>query len=168
MNISDLEKLNTAVQFLINQKTFLERTEHLSKEIDQSHEPFVWSVIDLDSIDHELPESILSCWIFVLKKDVPSGCHYHPNSIQHMATIKGQGMSKVAGEYKRMVRFGSPYDSLSDIWQVIGKSVPHEFFPEEEDMVVVSFHTCNVSELEEVACETGEKRVYERPATVAL
>jgi hypothetical protein len=29
-------------------------------------------------------------------------------------------------------------------------------------MVVVSFHTCEASELEEVSCETGEKRLYER------
>lgn len=162
MSANDLVKLNTAVEFLVNRKAFLEAIEQLSEEINHSQEPFVWSVIDLNSIDRELPENIRSCWIFVLKRDVSSGCHYHPNSIQHMVTIKGQGMSKVAGEYKRMVRFGSFNDSLANIWHVIGTGVPHEFFPEEEDMVVVSFHTCEASELEEVACETGEKRVYER------
>lgn len=162
MNVNDLEKLNTSVEFLINQKIFLEMIEQLSKEIDHSKEPFVWSVIDLNSIERELPQCIRSCWIFVLKKDVSSGCHYHPNSIQHMVTIKGEGISKVAGEYRRMIRFGSSNDSLAEIWHVIGKGVPHEFFPEKENMVVVSFHTCEASELEEVDCETGEKRVYER------
>ncbi|HET8670033.1 MAG TPA: hypothetical protein VFM05_05230 [Candidatus Saccharimonadales bacterium] len=162
MNVNDLEKLNTSVEFLINQKIFLEMIEQLSKEIDHSKEPFVWSVIDLTSIERQLPQCIRSCWIFVLKKDVSSGCHYHPNSIQHMVTIKGEGISKVAGEYRRMIRFGSSNDSLAEIWHVIGKGVPHEFFPEKENMVVVSFHTCEASELEEVDCETGEKRVYER------
>jgi hypothetical protein len=161
MNINDLEKLNTAVEFLVNQETFLETIGQLSQEINHSQEPFVWSAIDLNSMDRELPESIRSCWIFVLKKDVSSGCHYHPNSIQHMVTIKGQGMSKVAGIYKRMVQFGSPNDSLAEIWYVIDEGVPHEFFPEEEDMIVVSFHTCEANELEEVACETGAKRLYE-------
>lgn len=161
MTVKDLEKLSTSVEFLMNQRSFLEIIEQLSQEIDRSKEPFVWSVIDLNSIDRELPESIRSCWIFVLRKDVSSGCHYHPNSIQHMVTINGQGMSKVAGEYKRMVRFGSS-DSLADVWHVIGKDIPHEFFPEKENMVVVSFHTCEASELEEVSCETGEKRLYER------
>jgi len=161
MNVNDLEKLNTAVEFLINQETFLETIDQLKEEINHSQDPFVWSVVDLDSIDRELPESIRSCWIFVLKKDVASGCHYHPNSIQHMVTIKGQGMSKVAGISKRMVQFGSSNDSLADIWCVIGRGVRHEFFPEEEDMIVVSFHTCEASKLEEVACETGEKRLYE-------
>ena len=160
MNGTDLEKLDAAVEFLVNRKSFLETIEQLSDELNHSRESFVWSVIDLNSIDRELPESIRSCWIFVLRKDVSSECHYHPNSIQHMVTIRGQGMSRVAGEYKRMVRFGSSHDSLADIWHVIGKGVPHEFFPEEEAMVVVSFHTCEASELVEVACETGERRVY--------
>jgi len=60
-----------------------------------------------------------------------------------------------------MASLGSPGYSLPDIWYVIDEGVPHEFFPEEEDMVVVSFHTCEAHELEEVACGTGESRLYE-------
>ncbi|MEW6130317.1 MAG: cupin domain-containing protein [Acidobacteriota bacterium] len=160
MNV-DLEKLNAAVEFLVNRKTFLETIEQLSEAIEHSQESFVWSVIDLSSIECQLPEGIQSSWIFVLKKNAWSGCHYHPNSIQHMVTIKGQGMAKVAEEYQRMVPFAAN-DSLTDKWLVIGQGVPHEFFPENENMVVVSFHTCAASELEEVDCETGEKRVYEQ------
>lgn len=158
---SDLEKLNSAVEMLLNQKTVRDTIEQLSAEIDRSPEPFVWSVLDLTSIASELPENIKSGWIFVLKKDVSSGCHYHPNSVQHMVSVKGQGMSKVAGEVKRIVQFGSLNDSLTDKWFVIDKNVPHEFLPEEENMIVVSFHTCAANELEEVACDTGEKRLYE-------
>ena len=161
MNTNDLEKLNSAVEFLIDQKTIHDTIEQLRGEVDRSTEPFVWSVIDLNSISRELPESIKSGWIFVLKKDVSSGCHYHPNSIQHMVTIEGQGTSKVAGTSKRIVQFGSANGSLTDKWIVIDKNVPHEFFPEEENMVVVSFHTCEANELEEVGCERGEKRRYE-------
>lgn len=168
MNVNDLEQLNTAVEFLINQETFLETVEQLSQEINHSQAPFVWSVIDPNTIDSELPEGIRSCWIFVLKKDVSSGCHLHPNSIQHMVTIKGRGTSKVAGVEKRMLQFGSSNDSLADKWYVIGKGVPHEFLPEGEDMIVVSFHTCEANELEEVACETGEKRLYEAKSKQGL
>ena len=155
MNTSDLQKLSNVVEFLINQKAVLETIEQLTQEVDHSQEAFVWSVIDLSSIPHPLPESIKSGWIFVLKKDVSSGCHYHPNSIQHMTAITGQGTSRVAGQSKRLVQFGSPDDSLEDKWVVIDKNVPHEFFPEKENMVVVSFHTCEATELEEVGCETG-------------
>jgi len=161
MDKNDLEKLSAAVEFLIDQKAVLDTIEQLTREVDRSQEAFVWSVIDLGSIPRPLPENIKSGWIFVLKKDVSSGCHYHPNSIQHMTTITGQGTSKVGGEYKRLVQFGSPDESVADKWVVIDKNVPHEFFPEKENMVVISFHTCEATELEEVGCDTGEKRLYE-------
>ena len=161
MTSSDLEMLHTAVEFLLSRKILSETIERLSDAINHSQEPFVWSVIDLSHLESKLPENIQSCWVFVLKKDIPSGCHYHPNSIQHMVTIKGQGMSKVAGEYNRLIQFDSSDDSVADKWLVIDKGVPHEFFPEKEDMVVVSLHTCEATELEEVSCATGEKRLYE-------
>ncbi|HEX6729733.1 MAG TPA: hypothetical protein VF074_06970 [Pyrinomonadaceae bacterium] len=157
----DLLKLNSAVEFLVNQNSFTQAVSELRKGISHSSEPFVWSVIDLDSIESELPEEIKSCWIFVLKKDVPSGCHYHPNSVQHMVIIKGHGTSKVGGKSRRMLQFGSPNASPEDVWYVIGEGIPHEFYPREEDMVVVSFHTCEADQLEEVAYGTGEKRLYE-------
>ncbi|HEU5240122.1 MAG TPA: hypothetical protein VFU37_23510, partial [Pyrinomonadaceae bacterium] len=56
--------------------------------------------------------------------------------------------------------FGST-NPVEETWDVIGKGVPHEFFPEKEDMTVVSFHTCEADQLEEVSCDTGEKRLYE-------
>lgn len=163
VNLSNLNKLNAAVESLIGQKSFSETVDQLSRDINQSQEPFVWSVIDLNSIELELPENIKSCWIFVLKKNVASGCHYHPGSIQHMVVIKGRGTSRVASINRRLIQFGSPAESLADIWYVIDEGVPHEFFPVEEDMIVVSFHTCSANELEEIACETGQKRLYERP-----
>src|SRR5882724_3532928 len=162
MNASDLQKLNNAVEFLIKQKSFSETVEKLNAELHHSPEPFVWSVIDLDRIDSDLPDNIKSCWIFVLKQDVPSGCHFHPNSIQHMIAVKGHGSSKVGGANKRIIPIGSSNASLSETWFVIDEGVPHEFFPEDEDMVVVSFHTCVADELEEIACGTGERRLYER------
>jgi hypothetical protein len=78
-----------------------------------------------------------------------------------MVTVKGQGMSKIAGESKRMVLFGSSNYSLADKWLVIAENVPHEFLPEHENMIVVSFHTCEPTGLEEISCETGERRLYE-------
>ena len=161
MNIDDLKKLNDAVKDLRKQESFRETLEQLKREVSDSSESFVWSTIDLNSINSELPEEIKSCWIFVLKKDVPSGCHYHPNSIQHMIMIEGQGESKVADIRKRMIGFGSNDRSLDETWYVILEGIPHECFPELTDMVVVSFHTCEGRELQEIGCETGETRLYE-------
>jgi len=161
MNADYLQNLNDAVEQIVKQKTFSEIVQGLKEELSNSEDPFIWSVIDLSPVKCALPEKIKSGWVFVLKKDVPSGSHYHPNSVQHMAMIEGQGLSSVAGIRKEMVRFRAPGQPLANIWYVIGEGVPHEFFPEKTEMVVVSFHTCEAHELEEVECRAGAKRLYQ-------
>ena len=78
-----------------------------------------------------------------------------------MVVFSGHGTSIVGSTRRKMVPFTSSEHLLTDKWYVIGKDVPHEFVPEREDMTVVSFHTCEASELEEIACESGGKRFYE-------
>jgi hypothetical protein len=78
-----------------------------------------------------------------------------------MVVIEGQGQSSIAGIRKEMVRFGAPGRPLADVWHVIGEGVPHEFFPEKTEMVVVSFHTCEARELEEIELKAGAKRLYQ-------
>jgi hypothetical protein len=161
MDLSDLKKLHVAVDWLLRQETFSRAVRHLRVELGGSQEPFVWTTVDLDTIHVTLPAPIKSCWIFLLKRDVPSGSHYHPNSVQHMITLNGHGRSKVGGVERTMIPFGSARHSIEEKWHVIGEGIPHEFFPEGEDMTVVSFHTCAAAELEEIASESGARRLYE-------
>ena len=156
-----LQQLNDAVAELITRPTIHSVVDRLKNELPDTEEPFVWSTIDLQSIATPLPDDIRSGWIFVLKKDVPSGCHYHPNSIQHMVVIEGEGTSKVGAISRDMKRFGDAGSSLADTWYVIPEGVPHEFFPRGHDVVVVSFHTCDSDELEEISCDTGAARNYQ-------
>lgn len=160
MNLSDLEKLHAAVEFLLRQESFSSAVERLRLELSGSQEPFVWSTIAMEAVSVALPEPIKSCWIFLLKRDAPSGCHYHPNSVQHMIALNGRGRSKVGGVERAMIPLGSAAHSIEEKWHVIGEGVPHEFFPEDEDMTVVSFHTCEAAELEEIACGSGASRSY--------
>ena len=155
-----LSQLDEAVAQLIKRPAIHRLIDTLKNDLQHTAEPFVWSTIDLPSIEARLPDTIGSCWIFVLKKDVPSGCHFHPNSIQHMVMIEGEGTSKVGAVSGRMKRRGEEDYSLDDVWYVIPEGVPHEFFPKERDMVVVSFHTCTSDELEEVSCDSGATRNY--------
>jgi len=156
-----LPQLNAAVEVLTTRTSFHKLVDSLKDQLPDTSEPFVWSTIDLESITVPLPETIKSCWIFVLKKDVPSGCHYHPNSIQHMVMIEGEGASRVGTVSGQMRRFGVPDASLHDVWYIIREGVPHEFFPRSSDVVVVSFHTCASDELEEINCDSGAARNYE-------
>ena len=154
-----LPQLNEAVAELITRPTIHGVVDELKQQLQHTSEPFVWSTIDLQSLTTPLPDKIRSGWIFVLKKDVPSGCHYHPNSIQHMVMVEGEGSSEVGAVSAQMKRFGEP--DLDDVWYVIPENVPHEFFPTGSDMVVVSFHTCESDELTEISCDSGMTREYE-------
>ena len=159
-----LPQLNDAVRELLTRSSFHSLIDTLKGQLQLRSEPFVWSTIDLQSITVLLPALIKSCWIFVLKKDVPSGCHYHPNSVQHMVVIEGEGDSRVGAVSGQMRRLNDPDGSLEDIWYVIRECVPHEFFPKGADVVVVSFHTSTSDELEEINCDSGATRIYERRA----
>jgi mannose-6-phosphate isomerase-like protein (cupin superfamily) len=156
----NLSQLNDAVAQLISRPAVHSLIEDLKQQLPHTSEPFVWSTIDLQSLTAPLPDTIKSGWIFVLKKDVRSGCHYHPNSIQHMVMIEGEGTSRVGEDSRQMTRFADPDSALENIWYVIPEGTPHEFFPAEKDMVVVSFHTSASDELDEVSCDSGATRTY--------
>ncbi|HET9786736.1 MAG TPA: hypothetical protein VFP47_06365 [Pyrinomonadaceae bacterium] len=157
---SYLQQLNDAVAELVTRPAIRIVVDTLKEKLQHTSEPFVWSTIDLNTVATPLPDEIESGWIFVLKKDVPSGCHYHPNSIQHMVMVEGEGSSKVGPDSREMKLFGDPDSSLDDVWYVIPEGVPHEFFPEGKDVVVMSFHTCDSDELEEISCDSGALRNY--------
>ena len=163
-----LPELNRAVSELIAAPRIHSLIDTLKEKLERTAEPFVWTRIDLQAIQVPLPEQIKSCWIFVLKRDMPSGCHFHPNSIQHMVAIEGEGTSSVGLISKEMRRFGETDCSLEDTWYVIAARVPHEFFPRATDMVVISFHTCDSDELEEISCDSGATRIYESGVTGLL
>lgn len=156
-----LPQLNEAVAQLITYHTIDNLVDTLKEQLQHTSEPFVWSTIDREAVTVLLPDTIRSCWIFVLKRDVPSGCHYHPNSVQHMVMIEGEGASKVGAISRQMKLFGETDCSLDEIWYVIPEGVQHEFFPTGRDMVVVSFHTCESDELLEISCDSGATREYE-------
>jgi len=151
-----LPQLNHAVAELIKRPAIHEMAVTLKQQLQDTPEPFVWSTIDLQSLSSQLPDSIKSCWMFVLKQDVPSGCHFHPNSIQHMVVVEGEGTSKIGSVSGQLKHFGES----DDVWCIIPKGVPHEFFPTESDMVVISFHTCSSEDLQEISCDSGATREY--------
>ncbi|HMG37223.1 MAG TPA: hypothetical protein VKM94_25190 [Blastocatellia bacterium] len=159
-----LQQLNDVAAVLRGRTDIRKIVDKLKQEVQSATEAFVWSTFDLGGLESLLPSNIKSGWIFVLKRDIPSGCHYHPNSVQHMVLIEGQGHSNVGGQLREMIQFGAPDRALSDIWYVIDAGVHHEFFPTVIDMVVMSFHTCPADELDEIACETGLRRSYKLEA----
>lgn len=161
MKVDYLDVLDWAVGSLLQQETVREDIARLELALKISPEPFVWSVVDCSRLGGVLPQEIRSAWIFVLRKGLWTGAHYHPNSIQHMAVVEGGGWARVAGKLRSLVPHGTSGYAYEDVWQVIDKEVPHEFLPEGRDMVVISFHTCAADELVEIEVGSGHTRRYE-------
>ena len=155
----DLEALDAAARKLLAQASTRATIARLAHDLQSAIEPFVWSTVDIASVRDVLPSNIRSGWIFVLKRDVASGAHFHSNSVQHMVLVGGQGRSCIGGEWREMVAMGQSRE-LSECWSIIPAGVAHEFVPVETDMVVVSFHTAGEDELGETAVGTGETRRY--------
>lgn len=146
---AELEQMRAAVRTLLARAEVQETIARLEREVPATADTFVWSTLPLDGVT--LPAHIRSGFIFVLKADTPSGAHHHPNSVQHMLLVRGRGRSCVGDASSTLTPWG---------WTVIPEGVAHEFFPEGEAMVVVSFHTCAADELEEVAVAGGASRHY--------
>jgi hypothetical protein len=125
-----LPQLNESVARIIAEPTIHALIDALKEKLKQTSEAFVWSTLDVQIMPGDLPDNIKSCWLFVLKKDTPSGCHYHPNSIQHMVMIEGEGMSKVGSLTQAMKRFGAASCSLADTWYVSMKEFHMSSFRE--------------------------------------
>lgn len=162
MDEPGLRKMSLAVEFLLQQESFGSALTRLRSELAGSADTFVWSTLEIPSPPFELPEEIKSGWIFHLRSDVPSGCHYHPNSVQCMVVVFGQGQANIGDQHRDIVPFGSS-SSPADDWLIIDRGVSHEFVPAGGDMTVVSFHTCAADELKEIECGTGSTRLYEAP-----
>lgn len=119
-----------------------------------------WAPIPLETFG-ELPSSIQSGWIFILRADTDTGAERHPNSHQRMMTFAGTGDMKIDAK-------GTPNDTddeseivwhshvlVSDAgvplerrWISIPKNIWHRpVIPAGADWVVVSFHTVSAEEL---------------------
>jgi hypothetical protein len=162
MNSVNFDSLNTAVREILKRPATAATITQLKKDVPYTSDTFVWSVLEIEELKEKLPVNIRSAWIFVLKKDTPSGAHYHPNSIQHMVLIEGEGKSQIGGRWQEMTELSEAGGHPEAAWSIIPENVPHEFFPRERDMVVISFHTCLAEELQEIACDTGRTRNYEK------
>lgn len=150
--------LDDAVANLVTRADVIETIGRLKSELRASTEPFVWATIALQNVA-DVPAEIRSAWIFALRAERWSGEHYHPNSVQRMVVIEGHGRSRIGSTIGEMVALGD--GSLGDAWVVIAPGVPHEFYPEKDDMIVMSFHTATAEELLEVSEGGAWIRHYE-------
>jgi hypothetical protein len=119
-----------------------------------------WESIPLESLP-ELPPSIQSAWVFVLRAGTDTGAERHPNSHQRMMTFAGSGDMKLDAlgttndvedeseiAWHSHILVGESGAPLERRWISIPKNVWHRpVVSKDAEWVVVSFHTVPAEEL---------------------
>jgi organic hydroperoxide reductase OsmC/OhrA len=110
--------------------------------------PQAWEPIPLDALDADLPSSIKSCWIFVLRAGGVFGAEKHPNSHQRSIALKGSALFEL---YVDDVWTPHPIDSAGSCVEARSISIPagtwHRIKIGAQNLASLSFHTVVASEL---------------------
>jgi hypothetical protein len=120
-----------------------------------------WEPVELETFGEQLPASIRSGWIFVLRGGVDTGAERHPNSHQRMMTFAGSGDMKMDATgrpneveveseiaWHSHVLVSDARAPLERRWISIPRNVWHRpVIPNGAEWVVVSFHTVPADEL---------------------
>ena len=120
-----------------------------------------WEPVALQIFGSELPSTIRSGWIFILRAGTDTGAERHPNSRQRMMTFAGTGDMKIDARgmpndvdveseiaWHSHVLVSDSDAPLERRWVSIAKNIWHRpVIPKGVDWVVVSFHTVPADEL---------------------
>jgi hypothetical protein len=123
-------------------------------ETKLNHDPqaaMAWEAVPLDTYGVELPSSIRSSWVFVLRSNTATGAERHPNSRQRMMSYRGAGdfqtRSSLDAEWSSHHLVSTPDAPLQQRWISIPPNVWHQAVVPEPNWAVVSFHTVSPDEL---------------------
>ena len=65
--------------------------QRVLRQLDASAKLMAWETVPLRAFADGLPESIRSCWIFVIRAGATTGAERHPNSHQRSYSLIGGG-----------------------------------------------------------------------------
>ncbi len=108
-----------------------------------------WDVVPLDTFGARLPESIRSCWVFVIRAGAATGAERHPNSHQRSLSLIGSGTFEMrdGGAWRAHPLSSLKQASLEQRWVSIPPSTWHRLFVGEVPWGMLSFHTVAAEEL---------------------
>ena len=110
--------------------------------------PQVLKPLDLDIFGPALPDSIKSCWLFVLRAAAVFGAERHPNSHQRSFALQGSAFFEV---FKDGRWAAAPIDSAGSEVETRSISIPqgvwHRIKIGSEHFASLSFHTVPASQL---------------------
>lgn len=146
MKVTDDQVLSALNEVVRKASTAAMVTSTLRRVIDQlntSAKLMAWEVVPLDTFAGSLPESIRSCWIFVIRPGAETGAERHPNSHQRSFSLVGSGTFELrAGTTWQPHALGSTERaSVEQRWVSIPPLTWHRLFAGSEPWGMLSFHT---------------------------
>ena len=155
-----IEQLDKAVNtdFVIQQIDLIVKRVELTLNNNPS-EIMAWESIPLQLYQVVLPDEIKSSWVFILRKNSSTGAERHPNSIQRMMSYKGEGdfQTKPDRDWISNLLQCNPKGDIEKRWISIPEKVWHQGIVANENWIVISFHTAEVSELIEERSTDGDE-----------
>jgi len=123
-----------------------------------------WEPIPLSLYKQPLPSEIKSSWVFNLRKNSTTGAERHPNSIQRMMSYQGYGdfQTKPGNDWESKFLKSNFKVGIEKRWISIPVNVWHQGVVGDENWIVLSFHTAEVSELIEERPEEGDETKLHR------
>jgi hypothetical protein len=111
--------------------------------------PMAWEVVSLDTFKGGLPESIRSCWIFVIRAGAATGAERHPNSHQRSFSLIGNGTFEVraGAEWRPHALSSAEHAGVERRWVSIPPATWHRLVVGPEPWGMLSFHTVAAEEL---------------------
>jgi hypothetical protein len=142
-----LRLLNEAVGTGTVRETLAEALQRVSQQLRATAAVMAWEVVPLDTFKGGLPESIRSCWIFVIRGGAATGAERHPNSHQRSMSLIGNGTFELYDGTKWCAHALSTSKRVEQRWVSIPPSTWHRLFVGPEPWGMVSFHTVASEEL---------------------
>ena len=116
--------------------------QRVLRQLDASANLMAWEVIPLSAFAGGLPESIRSCWIFVIRAGAATGSERHPNSHQRSFSLIGSGTFELrTGTNWHSHPLNTDHASIEQRWVSIPPSTWHRLFVGSESWGMLSFHT---------------------------
>jgi hypothetical protein len=119
------------------------------QQLDASGGPMSWRVLPLTVFGGRLPESVRSCWIFMIRAGASTSAERHPNSHQRSCSLFGSGTFEVYDEaaWRPHALTSGGDDQPAQRSISIPQSTWHRLRVGPSDWGMVSFHTVAAEDL---------------------
>jgi hypothetical protein len=141
--LNDIVRMDSAVALVT------ETLRRVCQQLDASTKLMAWDIVPLTAFGGRLPESIRSCWIFVIRANATTGAERHPNSHQRSISLIGSGTFEVraGAKWDTHALVSTDRAELEQRWVSIPPSTWHRLLVGPETWGMLSFHTVAPEEL---------------------